>query len=48
MKQKYVLTAVAVVAVGAVALGTGPMWEGTNSVIQEETCSSIIDFPGMS
>ena len=30
MKQKYVLTAVAVVAVGAVALGTVPMWEGTN------------------
>ena len=28
MKQKYVLTAVAVVAVGAVALGTVPMWEG--------------------
>ena len=37
MKQKYVLTAVAVVAVGAVALGTVPMWEGTNSVKQEET-----------
>ena len=27
MKQKYVLTAVAVVAVGAVALGTAPMWD---------------------
>ena len=27
MKQKYVLTAVAVVAVGAVALGTVPMDE---------------------
>ena len=45
MKQKYVLTAVAVVAVGAVALGTAPMWEGTNSVKQEETRTSIIEDP---
>lgn len=45
MKQKYVLTAVAVVAVGAVALGTVPMWEGTNSVKQEETRTSIIEDP---
>ena len=45
MKQKYVLTAVAVVAVGAVALGTAPMWEGTNSVKQEETRTSIIEEP---
>ena len=45
MKQKYVLTAVAVVAVGAVALGTTPMWEGTNSVKQEETRTSIIEDP---
>lgn len=45
MKQKYVLTAVAVVAVGAVALGTVPMWEGTNSVKQEETRTSIIENP---
>ena len=43
MKQKYVLTAVA--AVGAVALGTVPMWEGTNSVKQEETRTSIIEDP---
>ena len=45
MKQKYVLTAVAVVAVGAVALGTVPMWEGMNSVKQEETRTSIIEEP---
>ena len=45
MKQKYVLTAVAVVAVGAVVLGTVPMWEGTNSVKQEETRTSIIEDP---
>ena len=45
MKQKYVLTAVAVVAVGAVALGTVPMWEGTNSMKQEETRTSIIEDP---
>mgnify|MGYP000723043322 CR=1 FL=1 len=32
-------------SVGAVALGTVPMWEGTNSVKQEETRTSIIEDP---
>lgn len=45
MKKKYVFTAAAVLAVGAVAFGTVPMWKGTNSAKQEETRTSVIEDP---
>ena len=36
MKGRYILTAVAILAIGGVAFGTVPMWKGTASVKQEE------------
>lgn len=45
MKGRYILTTVAVLAVGALAFGTIPMWKGTDSVKQEETKTSVVEDP---
>ena len=45
MKGRYILTTVAVLAVGTLAFGTIPMWKGTDSVKQEETQTSISEGP---
>ncbi|MBU5482464.1 beta-propeller domain-containing protein [Blautia sp. MSJ-19] len=45
MKGRYVLTAIAVLAVGAAALGTVTMWKGTDTTSRKETETVTFEDP---